>query len=282
MPDGPLVAYLSMEIALESEMPTYSGGLGVLAGDTIRSAADLGVRMVAVTLVHRRGYFAQKLDRYGLQGETAEKWNPEDWLEPLPPRVEVEIHGRTVQICAWRYTVRGVRGHEVPVYLLDTDLPDNDTRDRVLTDSLYGGDDDYRLSQEAVLGLGGVRMLGALGHGDIDRFHLNEGHAALAVLALLEEQNASRATRDRSGRDTHLEALRGRCVFTTHTPVPAGHDQFTLELTTEVLGSERAEQLTALTGHEDLNLTELALTSARFVNGVAMRHGEVSQGMFPD
>jgi starch phosphorylase len=283
MPDGPFVAYLSMEIALESRMPTYAGGLGVLAGDTIRSAADLGLRMVAVTLAHRCGYFRQELDAQGGQSEAPDRWQPDGWLEPLAPRVQLPIEGRPVLVRAWRYRVKGVHGHEVPVYLLDTDVSENDPLDRDLTGSLYGGDERYRLRQEAVLGVGGVLMLRALGHHAIDRFHLNEGHAALAVLALVEE----RLARERPGAEKRsllqaVAAVRKQCVFTTHTPVPAGHDQFPGGLAASVLGEAATERLRAITGHADLNLTELALLSSRFVNGVAMRHGEVSQDMFPD
>jgi starch phosphorylase len=181
---APFVAYFSMEIALEAEIPTYAGGLGVLAGDTIRSAADLGLSLVAVSLVHRHGYFHQKLDASGAQSEQDAHWKPEERLEPLPARVSVEIEGRSVTLCAWRHRVHGVCGDEVPVYLLDSDLPENAAGDRELTDRLYGGDSRYRLCQETLLGIGGVRMLRALGHTRVDRFHLNEGHASLAVLAL--------------------------------------------------------------------------------------------------
>src|SRR5690349_127777 len=145
------VAYFSMEICLEQTIPTYSGGLGVLAGDTLRSAADLGVAMVAVTLVHRKGYFVQHLDASGVQTETDATWRPEERLEAVDANVAIEIEGRTVKVRAWRYRVRGVAGHEVPVYLLDTDLPENSEADRRITDTLYGGDSGYRLRQEMVL-----------------------------------------------------------------------------------------------------------------------------------
>jgi starch phosphorylase len=281
--DGPRIAYFSMEIALESEIPTYSGGLGVLAGDTIRSAADLAVEMVAVTLVHRSGYFRQSLDADGHQGEAPDRWQPETRLEPLAARVSVRIGDRHVAIRAWRFVVHGVREHAIPVYLLDTQLPENAEGDRALTDSLYGGDPDHRLRQEAVLGMGGVRMLRALGYTHIDRFHLNEGHAALAVLPLVrEEMERVLASDGGPALERAIAAVRNRCVFTTHTPVPAGHDQFPAPLATAVLGSRVVKRIEAITGSLDLNMTELALETSRFVNGVAMRHGEVSQGMFPD
>src|SRR4051794_24169564 len=139
------VAYFSMEICLEQAIPTYSGGLGVLAGDTLRSAADLGVPLVAVTLLHRKGYFAQHLDAAGQQSETPVEWHPEKVLEPVAQRVTVTIEHRAVTVAAWKYSVRGIRGHVVPVYLLDTNLPENSDWDRTLTDTLYGGDEHYRL-----------------------------------------------------------------------------------------------------------------------------------------
>jgi len=280
MLERPTVAYLSMEIALENDIPTYSGGLGGLAGDTIRSAADLDLSMMAVSLAHRRGYFRQLLDSAGTQREEVDRWDPAQRLVGVSARVSIEIEGRRVWIAGWRYDVPGVGGAKVPVVLLDSDLPENDPRDRPLTDTLYGGDPRYRLSQEAVLGIGGVRMLRALGLGRIDRFHLNEGHAALAVLALLEER-VGRDPLGEEGLQSAFRSLRRQCVFTTHTPVAAGHDRFPMPLVREVLGPRQAERLEWLGAKESLNLTELALRSSHFVNGVAMRHGEVSQDMFP-
>ncbi len=277
--NAPAVAYFSMEIALEPAIPTYAGGLGVLAGDSIRSAADLGLSLVAVSLVHRRGYFMQELDANGVQTEVDARWKPEAELEPLAARVTLAIEGRAVTLRAWRYRVRGVCGDEVPVYLLDADLPENAPGDRALTDHLYGGDSRYRLCQETLLGIGGVRMLRALGHAQVDRYHLNEGHAALAVLELLEEET-------RRGIAGNLElahaAVREHCVFTTHTPVPAGHDRFPSALVASVVGEAAQRTLAALGQTPELNLTDLALRSVRFVNGVAMRHAEVSARMFPE
>jgi len=272
----PRVAYLSMEIALEPAIPTYAGGLGVLAGDTLRSAADLGFEMCAVTLLHRRGYFRQVLDAKGEQREEPVAWDYEARLEALEPRVEVSIEGRRVALRAWRYRMEGFGGHRVPVFLLDADLPENDPGDRRLTDHLYGGDARYRLCQEVILGVGGVRMLRALGYRELQRFHLNEGHAALATLALVEERTGLAAP-----ADGDFEAIRGLCVFTTHTPVQAGHDRFGEELAAQVLEPAYVRWLREL-GLENLNMTELALRASRFVNGVALIHGEVSRGMFPD
>lgn len=275
------VAYFSMEVGLESDLPTYSGGLGVLAGDTIRAAADLGVPMAAMTLVHRRGYFRQALDASGCQSEADASWNPEERLEPVPQRVSVVVEGRTVWVRAWRYSVRGLTGHVVPVYLLDTDVDENSAWDRRLTDRLYGEDARYRLCQELVLGVGGVEMLHALGHERIATYHMNEGHSALLVLGLLEELSAGQ-TPDFVSPELR-EKVRRKCVFTTHTPIPAGQDKFPAALVGGVLGSLPASLLLSSDGYDDgmLNMTGLALVYSHYVNGVAMRHGEISRGLFP-
>ena len=276
----PLVAYFSMEIALEPRMPTYAGGLGVLAGDTLRSAADLEVPMVGVTLLHRSGYFYQRIDAQGRQQEEPVSWPIDDVLERLDTRVAIQVRGRTLWLTCWRYRVRGASGFELPVYLLDCDLTENEASDRRLTDTLYGGDDEYRLCQEAVLGLGGIAMLRALGHTGIERYHLNEGHAALIVLALLEQQLGADAPAGNSRAE--IDAVRDSCVFTTHTPVPAGHDQFAPELVERVLGTRRAHRLEVFTQQRQLNMTDLALRGSVYVNGVAMSHWEVSRDLYPD
>ncbi|MDQ6827951.1 MAG: alpha-glucan family phosphorylase [Gemmatimonadota bacterium] len=276
------VAYFSMEICLEEAIPTYSGGLGVLAGDTLRSAADAWLPMVGVTLLHRKGYFAQHLDAAGRQTESPESWRPESRLELMAPIVAVQIQGRRVAIRAWKYPVRGVSGGEVPVYLLDTALDENSEWDRALTDTLYGGDSFYRLCQEIVLGMGGAAMLEALGYrGDV-HYHINEGHAALLTITLLERQLAGRAAWDVTEAD--LEAVRQKCVFTTHTPVPAGHDKFPITTVRDVLGDSAVGLIDSAQGADgsgQLNMTYLALGLSRFMNGVAMRHREVSREMFP-
>jgi glycogen phosphorylase len=276
------VAYFSMEICLEQAIPTYSGGLGVLAGDTLRSAADLELPVVGVTLLHRKGYFQQQLDEGGNQQEQPVTWNPEERLERLDTIVSVMIEGRTVHVRPWRYAVRGVSGHVVPVYLLDTALPENSAWDQTLTDSLYGGDTHYRLCQEVVLGMGGAEALRALGHDGDLHYHMNEGHAALATLTLIERQLAGRPHFELDEAD--LDAVEARCIFTTHTPVPAGHDKFAMDVVRKVLGDDRSALLERAHGVSDgqLNMTHLALHLSRFVNGVAMRHRDVSKGMFPN
>ncbi|MDH4201970.1 MAG: alpha-glucan family phosphorylase [Phycisphaerae bacterium] len=274
------IAYFSMEIGLEEGMPTYSGGLGILAGDTIQSAADLGVPIVAVTLLHRKGYFFQKLTDDGWQTEEPVAWVPQDYAEELPQRVVVNIEGRPVKVRAWKYEVKGFSGYSVPVYLLDTDLEENAKPDRMVTDHLYGHEAHYRLCQEIVLGIGGVKMLRALGYNQIERFHMNEGHAGLLTLELLEEELQKKSEGATiTGED--IEAVRRQCVFTTHTPVAAGHDQFPMELVHQVFGAHDAFALEGVFCCDKvLNMTYLALSLSSYVNGVAKKHGEVSRQMF--
>lgn len=278
---APAIAYFSMEFGMDESMPTYSGGLGLLAGDFLRAAADLGLPVVGVTLLPHKGYFCQHLDGSGNQTETPAEWKPEEHLERLPNRITVTIEGRSVQVGTWRFRVRGASGAEIPLYFMDADLPGNTPWDRTLTDYLYGGDDHYRLCQEAILGLGGVAMLDSLGHREIEVYHLNEGHSALLALALLRDESR-RTGRPPSDKET-VDAVRAKCVFTTHTPVPAGMDKFPLDMVGRVLGEDVVHLLEA-TGflHEGLmNMTFLALSLSRYVNGVSLRNEEISHDMFP-
>lgn len=280
---APTVAYFSMEIGLDQSIPTFSGGLGVLAGDTIRSAADLSLPMVAVTLLYRKGYFRQHLDASGVQSESPVQWRPEGLLEKVDQQVTVEIEGRTVHVTAWRLDVTGVTGHVVPVYFLDTLLPENSEYDQSLSHTLYGGDQRYRLCQEVVLGMGGAAMLEALGLGGSDvRHHINEGHAALLCLAMIERE--AEGVQPWEISDSEMESVRARCIFTTHTPVPAGHDKFPRQLVAQVLGEPRVATLAALGAmpHDELNMTLLALNGSFWANGVAKRHQDVSREMFPE
>jgi starch phosphorylase len=280
-PDTGHVAYFSMEIAINPAMPTYSGGLGVLAGDTLRSAAELGLPLVAFTLLHRKGYFQQHLSASGVQSEEVQMWNPADFCTEEAARATVSIEGRVVTLRAWRYDLRSCFGHIVPIYLLDTDLEENSGWDRGLTDHLYGGDTNYRLQQEIVLGMGGLRMANALGL-RVNVYHMNEGHAALLTLALLEKQLGGGP--QGAATEADIEQVRNKCVFTTHTPVPAGHDRFSTEQTIRILGGERTAHLEKLNCLRDgfLNMTLLALRFSRYANGVALQHGKVSRAMFPE
>lgn len=270
------VAYFSMEVAVEAKLPTYAGGLGVLAGDTLQSCADLRVPVVGVTLLSRQGYFDQRLDQWGTQTELPVQWHPAHLLLPISDVIPVEIEQRTVLVRAWQYDIVGMNGYVVPLLFLDTDVVGNSADDRALTNFLYGGDQRYRLAQEIILGIGGVRLLRALGYGGIERFHLNEGHASLLVLELL------RAQKEKPSVEWDFDLVRNQCVFTTHTPIPAGHDQFEYDLVARVLGEfVPFDVLRMLGGQERLNMTLLAMNLSRYVNGVAQRHEEVSRAMFP-
>lgn len=273
------IAYFSMEIALESAIPTYAGGLGILAGDTLRAAADSRISMAGVTLLSREGYFRQKLDENGLQTEEPVIWPINDYLLPVHAQITVEIESRQVAVRAWRYDIVGNSGFVVPVFLLDTDVEGNTNFDRTLTDNLYGGDSYYRLCQEVVLGIGGVRMLRALEFTNIERFHMNEGHPSLLVFELMNELK-------QTYQDKSITELTGmvkrQCVFTTHTPVTAGHDRFPMDLAYRILNQcnpFRECGDTICCDHE-LNLTHVALETSYYVNGVAKKHRETSRKMF--
>jgi len=277
----PRVAYFSMEIALCNEIPTYAGGLGVLAGDMVRSAADLMLPMVAVSLVSRAGYFRQKIDEQGHQVELPDFWQPELWAKPLDAKVAVTIEGRLVWIGAWLYLVEGLSGGKQPVLLLDTDLNDNSAEDRELTHNLYGGDSSYRLKQEIVLGIGGVRLLQALGF-TIFHYHMNEGHSALLGLELLHRY-AHPLEELREGEPRYdIPRVRETCSFTTHTPVEAGHDRFDYALVRRVFDTIfDITTIKHLAGEDSLNMTRLALNLSEYVNGVAKSHADISNKMFP-
>ncbi|HEY0634183.1 MAG TPA: alpha-glucan family phosphorylase [Gammaproteobacteria bacterium] len=275
------IAYFTMEIALRSEIPTYSGGLGVLAGDTVRSAADLELPLVTVSLASRQGYFRQSIDAQGRQQEVPDPWDPAQCAQSLPARVVVPIEGRRVWVGGWLYVLEGYLGRRQPVILLDTDLADNAPEDRQLTHYLYGGDTNYRLKQEVVLGIGGVRLLHALDF-RVSEYHLNEGHAALLTLELLN-LFAYPSTHVRSGESPYdIPRVRELCNFTTHTPVEAGHDKFPYPLVERVLGEFiELATLKRLGGEHELNLTRLALNTSEYINGVAKRHAETSNHLFP-
>ena len=282
------IAYFTMEIGLDEAMPTYAGGLGILAGDTVRSAADLGIPMIVVTLLYRNGYFRQRLDASGWQSEEDVAWPVADLLQEMEPRCSIEIEGRRVFVRAWKYEVKGVSGYSVPVYFLDTDIEQNAAPDRTLTDHLYGGDARYRLCQESVLGIGGVRMLRALGYNEIKRFHMNEGHAALLTLELAYE--LSRQAWDMEYEQTKhsittemVHLVKPKCIFTTHTPVPAGQDKFPLDLVHQVVTGYQeafAEREQEFCPEGVLNMAYLALDNSHYINGVAKSHGHVAQQMF--
>jgi len=267
--ESPRIAYFSMEVGLKNEMPTYSGGLGVLAGDFISSSADLRIPLVAVTLLGRKGYLKQKISEWGDQREYPEDWEPSKFLRPLPESVKVLIEGQEVKVRSWIYDHQSPNGGLVPVLFLDTDLLENSREDREITSFLYGGDDRYRLKQEIVLGIGGVRMLDALNF-KVRKYHMNEGHSSLLTLELLK----------RNGMDE--DRTRDLCVFTTHTPVAAAFDKFSYENVRRLLGEEfPLEDIKKYAGVDNLNATRLALNLSKYVNGVTLAHMEYSRKLFP-
>jgi starch phosphorylase len=267
--EGPRVAYFSMEVGIDNNMHSYSGGLGVLAGDVIRSSADLKIPMVGVTLISRKGYLRQELTESGEQVESPDDWDPADYMHELPQRINLRIGGRDVVVKAWMYDHISVTGGLVSILFLDTDLEENSPEDRRLTDVLYGGDDRYRLMQEVVLGIGGIRMLKAADF-KVSKYHMNEGHSALLTLELL-------ATNGMSSED-----VMNLCVFTTHTPVAAGHDKFSYDIVQEILDEPvSSETMKEYAGDDALNMTRLALSLSKYVNGVAERHRKLSLRLFP-
>ena len=275
------IAYFSMEIALRPEMHTYAGGLGVLAGDTARTAADLELPMVFVSLVSRAGYVRQEIDASGRQVTKANPWEPDTFTDRLEAMVAVPIAGREVWIRPWLYRLTCPLGHSIPVLLLDTDLEQNSIEDRRITDQLYGGDDAYRLAQEIVLGIGGTRMLQALGFA-IDTYHMNEGHAALLTLHLLRSSRQPEEDVGPGESPYDPARVRERCIFTTHTPVEAAFDRFSYPLVERLLDDyiER-DEIKRFAGADNLNMTRLALRLSGRINGVSERHAETTARIFP-
>lgn len=277
----PKIAYFSMEIGIKNEIPTYSGGLGVLAGDTIRTSADLKLPMVAVTILTRKGYFRQELDKEGKQDAYPVDWNPSHFMILLPSKVTVQIDGRDVLVQAWQYNEESLTGGCVPIFFLDTDMEENSPEDRKITSYLYGGDIAYRLKQEIVLGIGGVRILHELGF-EIKKYHMNEGHSSLLTLELLSR--FKRPIEDVWDEKLvwDIERVKDLCVFTTHTPVEAGHDRFPYDLIVRIMGELiPLDVMKELGGQDNLNMTRLGLNLSEFINGVAKKHSEVSRNMFP-
>ncbi len=265
---GQKIAFFSMEVGLTNDIPTYAGGLGILAGDTIRSSADLRLPLVAVTLISKKGFFRQELTPEGKQIEHVQEWDPSKYMKLLPAEISVHIQGREVKVKAWLYRLQSVTGGVVPVLFLDTDVEGNTPEDREITFFLYGGDQRYRIKQEVVLGIGGVRMLDALGF-KIRKYHINEGHGSFLALELFHKH------------EMDTDKVRELCVFTTHTPVEAGHDKFHYDLVKEILdGTADMDALKKFGGNDNLNMTLLALNLSNYVNGVAKQHREVSQRMF--
>ncbi|MFX1394322.1 MAG: alpha-glucan family phosphorylase [Promethearchaeota archaeon] len=265
------VAYISMEIALDSNIPTYSGGLGVLSGDTVRSAADLEIPMVGICLCYSSGYFYQLFNERGEQKEKEIEWSFFYEFDKVEKPISMKIQNKEIKISAWSYNVIGQSGHVIPIYLLTTDVEGNEEWQRKLTAALYDSTSRWhRIVQEVILGIGGVRLLESLGYNNIKVYHINEGHGAFATLELLKQTNGN------------IDDVKQKVVFTTHTPVPAGHDTFNYDLVHDVFGNELPKKIKELGGQNELNMTLLAMNLSRYKNGVAKKHGDISRKMFPN
>ncbi|MCF7801433.1 MAG: alpha-glucan family phosphorylase [Candidatus Marinimicrobia bacterium] len=267
----PHIGYFSAEIGVSPSIPSYSGGLGVLAGDHVKAAADAGLPLVGVTLLYREGYMNQHVDAQGKQSEEYPPFNPSWLLEKLDKKVSFRINSHSIHLELWQYWVEGAGGYKVPILFLDSDLPENAPEYRRLCYRLYAGDNQHRLYQEMAMGLGGMAALKVLGYQKfIQVYHMNEGHTAFLTLDLLKA----------AGGD--VEKVRKQCVFTTHTPVPAGHDEFTYETALPALGDFAPENIREFAdNHGKLSMTHLALNMSRSVNAVSQLHGEVARKMYP-
>ena len=263
-----MIAIFAMEVGVDPDIPTYCGGLGILVGDILKTAADMGLPFVGVSLMYHEGYLKQKLTDDGEQIELPEDWQPATKLQRLDKRIQLKICGEPVVVEIWCYYVRGMTGHVVPIYFLDTNLSKNSEHIREATRRLYLGDKKCRLIQETLLGIGGVKVLRSLGY-NIDVYHINESHAALLILELIREL-----------RDTKL--VRKKCVFTTHTPLPTGHEEYGVALLKEVLAEEYHPILQTLVPDGVLNMSRLAFTYSAYTNAVSKRHAEVTREMFPE
>ena len=266
------IAYFSAEIGISSSLPTYSGGLGVLAGDHIKASADIELPMVAVTLLYKEGFFKQEIDSQGKQRESYPNFDYQSQLRLLSKSISINLRGRDVLVKCHEYLHKGLTGHEIPIYFLDVDVDENDVEDRNITLRLYSGDNSHRILQEAILGFGGTMLLEHIGYKNINTFHMNEGHCSFLTLALLKRFNNDH------GR------VKSMCHFTTHTPVEAGHDQFSISRCREILHDILPDKLDLPSWKEKerLHMTELGLYFSRSANGVSKLHGQVAQKQFPD
>jgi len=265
------IAYFSAEIGISAKLPTYSGGLGVLAGDHIKAAADAKLPMCAVTLLYKEGYFKQRIDDEGRQTEIYPQFDPHPLLKKLPIKFTLPLRKRDVWIQAYEYRYVGLTGHEIPIFFLDTNLEENFEDDKSITLRLYGGDKDHRILQEAIHGFGGIKLLDELQYNSIETYHMNEGHASFITMQLLKKFNGNH------------EEVRKRCHFTTHTPVPAGHSEYAIERCERLLDGLMRDDLNGVNSIQNgrLHMTQLGLNFSRSANGVSKLHGEVAQKQFP-
>lgn len=270
--DDTRVAYISMEIGMDSNIPTYSGGLGVLAGDTVRSAADLEIPMVGICLCYSSGYFYQLFNEKGEQKEKEIEWSFFYEFDKVEKPIKMKLEDREIKVSAWLYKVIGQSGHVIPIYLLTTEVEGNEDWMQRLTGSLYDSTSKWnRIAQEMILGIGGVKLLKLLGYNNIKTYHINEGHGAFSTIELYKNL------------DENLEKVKEKVAFTTHTPVPAGHDRFRHDLVEKVFKDRFPKKLLHLGSQKgELNMTLLAMNCSRYINAVAQKHGETTREMFPN
>lgn len=265
------IAYFSAEIGISSSLPTYSGGLGVLAGDHIKAAGDIGINLCAITLLYREGYFRQRVDEDGIQSETYPKFDPHPLLKKIKNKFTLRLRERNVWIQVYRFDYKGQGGAIIPIYFLDTDIEDNFDDDRIITQRLYSGNKNHRILQEAILGFGGMQLLEDLNQNRIKKYHMNEGHCSFLVLSLYEKFKGD------------IEKIKSLCHFTTHTPVPAGHDHFSEKRVKKLLYGLIPDdlKLPSLVQNGRLHMTELGLYFSDSANGVSKLHGTVARDQFP-
>jgi starch phosphorylase len=269
------IGYFTAEIGLWSDLHTYSGGLGVLAGDHVKSAADAEIPLIGVTLLYREGYSRQHLDSDGVQSETYPVLDPSEFLEETAITIEIPLDNQTIYARVWRANIVGQTGHKVPVYFLDTTHENNSQYHQEIGQRLYGGDDDTRIRQEYLLGVGGIQLFDHL-QIELKGIHLNEGHCTFAMLELLS-------------RGWSREELAQNSLFTTHTPVPAGHDRFDWSLVREIMGEklpEDAQELVRNAGDSEggnrCSMSHLAVALSTSVNAVSILNAEVAETMFSE
>lgn len=263
------VAYFSMEMMLETDIPSYAGGLGVLAGDLLRSMADMKIPAVGVSLVYSGNVFDQVILPEGTQDFREVDWRKMDQLTKLPNKISLKLNGETVNVRCWRYDIVGLKKFLVPVYLLDTDFSANSDWAKQITRNLYDQRGEIRICQELVLGVGGVKMLKELGIEDVGTYHMNEGHSSFVSLALLGE------------RDYKDEEVKKSCVFTTHTPIPEGHDRFGWDMSYKYAGNYLPWHIKKIATEQNLSMTHLGLNMSKAHFGVSKKHGKVSRHLFP-
>jgi Glucan phosphorylase len=263
-----MIAYFVMECGVEPYIPTYSGGLGVLAGDTLQSLADLKVPSVGVTILWRKGYTSQHLTAHGAQTDFPQAWDPSKYLKPLDIKIKIPVNGQDIYVTAWKYDMMGISGHIVPVLFLDTNLKENQPEIKQIFDRLYLAQGKDRMLQEIIFGIGGYELLKALGY-KIMVYHINESHSAFLTVGLLKDLQ-------------DIEKVRDRVVFVTHTPVAAAFDKFPIDdVKTYLKDYIKDANMEDLFDHDqEFNLSWVSLKASRTVAAVSKKTQICFRGHF--